>query len=719
MKALHILLFTISIGSLSSVFGQSSGVEKKAKRYFDLFIEYEYEDTLKARIYADSAVYWAQKTKDDRILGAAYRLRGWYFHDRSQLGPAIKNYYSSLACMRRAGDKQGVADAYGNLGNAFYDKRDLDKSLEMQLLSLKINEEILRTSKDPKALSAASEGRSSAIHNTGDIYGEIEMYDEAFKYAYESMAYDIKAKDSIGIAISYNTIATLYKETDKTDSAEYYFKKAINIYERKNQPYEYGNALLEYATLDGANLTKKQRSEMTRKVLQIRRNMRDLGTEASSLIAIGDYFFDELSTDSLSEILERAYMIIQKEDLQDLSQKYFQVYSKYNSRIGDFKQAFFALENYLELKAIADERQHTQDLIAGGIRYQLEAEFHQNSLAQQNEFTQERNKYLEEISEIQNIVYLSVIGFLFLIGFLTYYVSSNRRRKRHNAILVEKNQLVQEQKNLVDEKNKSISDSINYAKRLQTAILPTPEQINAYLPDSFLFFQPKDVVSGDFYWFEVKEDWCFLAVADCTGHGVPGALVSVVCSNALNGAVNEFGLLRPKEILGKTRELVVETFAKSGDQVADGMDISLIALHRTRKEVVFSGAHNGLWIVREKAEFSPQNPEVRILEKGEHVLLEFRGDKQPIGLYEEMHAFSEVTIPIKNGDQIYLMSDGFADQFGGALGKKFKYVALKELILSHCTKSLEDQKSEIHNAFFAWKKDLDQVDDVCIVGLRY
>jgi len=699
-------------------FSQADNYKKESYKYFDLFLKYEYEDTLKARVYSDSAVYFAKKSKSDKLMGDAYRLQGWYFHDRSSFNDAIKSYTKSLSAMQRANNKQGIADAYGNLGNAYYDKRELSESLENQLMSLKINEQILRTSKDKKKLAAASVGRSTAIHNIGDIYGEIEMFDEAFKYAYESMAYDMKINDSIGIAISFNTIATLYKETQKTDSAEYYYKKAIKIYEQKNQPYEYGNALLEYATLDGANLTKAQRSTMTRKVMQIRRDMGDTDSEASSLIAIGNYFFDDFKKDSLSTMLERAYYIIESEGLHELEQEYFHLYSRYHARIGKFKEAFFALENYLELKAIADERKHTQDLVSGGIRYQLEAKYYQDSLSQQNKFTTERNQYLEDISEIQNIVYLSVIGFIILIVSLLYYVGSNRRRKRLNSVLIEKNALVQEQKGLVERKNKSISDSINYARRLQTAILPTPEQINEFLPDSFLMFLPKDVVSGDFYWFETKGDWCFLAVADCTGHGVPGALVSVVCSNALNRSVNEFGKTQPSEILDKTRELVIETFAKSGEQVSDGMDISLIAFHTKERRVLFSGAHNGLWVIREKQYLTEMSADVRVTEAENHVLLEWKGDKQPIGNFHVMTDFKQCEIQLQPNDQLYLMSDGFADQFGGEDGKKFKYVPLKKLLLDNCERDLDEQKIELIQTFQDWSEGHDQIDDVCIIGLR-
>ncbi len=683
-----------------------------------LFTKYEYQDTLKARLYADSSLIWAKMSENDAIIGDAYRIKGWYYQDRSKFDLAINNFILSRNYLKKAGKKQGVADAYGNLGNAHYDKGDFQRCLDMQLISLRMNEEILANAKTKEERSRADEGKAYALHNIGDIYAEIGLFQKAFEYTFQSLKHDLRVHSDEGVAISYNTIATLFKKTNQTDSAEYYFREALKLHEKNPQPYEYGTALIEFSTLDGAHLTIEERSKMARKALRIRREMADADSEASTLIAISRYFFDDLSVDSLSGMLERAFFLIEDGDLDDLRSDYFKVYSRYSMRLGDFKGAYFALEDYLELKAFADAKQRDYDIIAGGIKYQVEHEFRQDSLRQENQFATERNKYLEDISEIQDIVYLSVIGFLLLIASLVYYVSSNRRRKKMNGLLVEKNQIVEQQKGLVEERNKSISDSINYARRLQAAILPTPDQINEYIPDSFLIFEPKDVVSGDFYWFETKGDLSFLAVADCTGHGVPGAMVSVVCSNAINRSVNEFNLKSPKEILNKTREIVIETFAKSGDVVSDGMDISLIAINFKEKKIIFSGAHNALWIVRGNDQVETISEEVNLLKTDQYSLLEWKGDKQPIGRFHNIQSFIQHEIKLSSGDQVYLMSDGFVDQFGGPSGKKFKSIPLKRLILENASKPMKVQKETFANAFFDWKGDQDQIDDVCMIGFR-
>ncbi len=300
----------------------------------------------------------------------------------------------------------------------------------------------------------------------------------------------------------------------------------------------------------------------------------------------------------------------------------------------------------------------------------------------------------------------AVIMLLLVAGF---FINSSRARKKSNEILSKKNNEIQEQKALVEEKNKDILDSITYAKRLQDAILPPLSLIKQYLPESFLLYKPKDIVAGDFYWMERSGDNILIAAADCTGHGVPGAMVSVVCSNALNRTVKEFKITEPGKILDKVRELVLETFEKSEDNVQDGMDISLASLTPSKGGITLSwaGAYNSLWY----------------MENGE--MKELTADKQPIGKTDSPKAFTTHTleIPLMGGQRgagtmLYLFTDGYADQFGGPKGKKFKYKQLQELLLANAGKSMDEQKKILEVTLNEWKGSLEQVDDILVIGIR-
>ena len=259
----------------------------------------------------------------------------------------------------------------------------------------------------------------------------------------------------------------------------------------------------------------------------------------------------------------------------------------------------------------------------------------------------------------------------------------------------------------INEKNKEIVDSINYAQRIQNAYLPRVELLNHYFPESFLLFIPKDIVSGDFYWFYNRKisdkNEIFIVAADCTGHGVPGAIMSVICANALNDAVINQNLHDTAEIFDAVRKHIIQILKSNGQaQTKDGMDAVICKVNPETKIVQYSGAQNPLWILRKDAD----NIEI------------IKGDKQPLGAYENAHPFTSHKVQLKKGDQLYFFSDGYQDQFGGEKGKKFKAANLKKLILSVRDLAMQEQKKVLLNHFNSWKGDLEQVDDVCVIGIR-
>ena len=315
-------------------------------------------------------------------------------------------------------------------------------------------------------------------------------------------------------------------------------------------------------------------------------------------------------------------------------------------------------------------------------------------------------------------IYIIALIFIIYLIFLWRLRKLKKRQRELERIVEERTREVVQQKQEIEKTHEEITDSINYAKRLQDAILPSSEEIQKKLPNHFILFKPKDVVSGDFYWYETLNDYAFIAAADSTGHGVPGAMVSVVCSNALNRAVNEYKISEPSKILDKTRELVIETFTKHGGEVKDGMDIALFAINN--KQVIFSGANNPLWIVRKTEFITDEQKSDRKTFLGDlYSLIEIKANKQPIGLYQEMKMFKQEEIEILEGDTLYVFSDGFADQFGGPKGKKFKYKPFKKLLVENVSKSLNEQKEILNNEFEAWKGDQEQIDDVVVIGVKF
>jgi ligand-binding sensor domain-containing protein/serine phosphatase RsbU (regulator of sigma subunit) len=295
---------------------------------------------------------------------------------------------------------------------------------------------------------------------------------------------------------------------------------------------------------------------------------------------------------------------------------------------------------------------------------------------------------------------------LLVVSFLVFLIFKMRLRKFHrDKVLLEEKVAertieLEVAYNQIEEKKLEITDSITYAKRIQTAILPPLSDFNKLMQDRFVLYKPKDIVAGDFYWLNEIDGKQLFAVGDCTGHGVPGAMVSVVCVGALNRSVAEFGLSNPAAILEKTREIVLETFEKSEEDVKDGMDISLCSWDKKTNELTFAGANNNLYAIQNGA------------------LEEVKADKQPIGKYEFAKPFINHRLSFEKGTCIYLFSDGYADQFGGTKGKKMKYKPFKDFLLANHTLQMKAQHDILDEKFEAWKGDFEQVDDVCIIGVR-
>ena len=273
-------------------------------------------------------------------------------------------------------------------------------------------------------------------------------------------------------------------------------------------------------------------------------------------------------------------------------------------------------------------------------------------------------------------------------------------RERTAEVLRQKTE-IEKQKEIVEEKNRDIMDSIRYAKRLQDAILPTREYISDCLREAFVFYRPKDIVSGDFYFVRKVANRIYFAVVDCTGHGVPGAFVSVVGNNGLNRALKEYDLKHPADILDKLSELVEESFRQEGySGVRDGMDVALCCLHLDTLKLEFAGANNPLYIISDEE------------------LTEIKGNKQPVGLFEDRVPFTNHEVQLMENDVIVLFSDGYADQFGGEQGKKYKYTRFKLLLKGLSGESVNSMEQMLAKEFDSWSEGHEQIDDVCVFGVR-
>ncbi len=403
-----------------------------------------------------------------------------------------------------------------------------------------------------------------------------------------------EAGDKVGISASYVNIGNIYAEQGKYPEALQNYYTALKIKEEIGDKASQANP---YNNIGNVYYYQNNFPEALKNffiAMKIREDIGDQAGVASSLENIGNVYTKLKKFDKAGEFLRKAKDLSIEIGYKELLKNSYNSLAELDSSRGDFKGAYENHKLFILIRDSLDNEESRKSTIQSQMTYDFEKK-EAVATAEHKIELKNQQALADEKSHKQKVVLLFVLGSLILVLLFAGFIFRSLRvtRKQKDIIEVQKNQVeeqkqeVEHQKNIVDEKQKEIIDSITYAKRLQHAILPSTDEIKKYLPNSFILYKPKDIVAGDFYWMHVSpiEDVVFIAAADSTGHGVPGAMVSVVCSNALNRAVNEFNLLETGKILDKTRELVLETFAKSGEEINDGMDISLLSIDRHSNQI--------------------------------------------------------------------------------------------------------------------------------------
>jgi serine phosphatase RsbU (regulator of sigma subunit) len=603
------------------------------------FKKNEYQDAINQY---QKAVEFAQKNnfKQDESeflgsIGSVYR----------QLGkkPIELDYkLNALAVLEELQDPQLLLAAYAKVGSFFTDIQNFEKGLEYYSKAIPI-------------LDTVKFNIGAAYYlNLGFCYNNLGAPEKALPYLKKSLAIDIEDNDELSMASSYNNMGDTYKNLGNIAKALECFNNALTISTKINEKKRMLTALIHIARIDFEKGDLNAAEEKCYQALVYAKELKNINRiqRASSLLY--GIFLKQKS-------YEKAL------NMKNLSIK--------------MKDSLFSMNSLKIISELQAKYQFQKQILTDSISHVKEQEIKDlEILKQKTELNAKRNQQY------------ALFGGMILVIFFSGFMYNRYRITQKQKVIIE------QQKNEVEEAHNEIKDSINYAKRIQTAILPPNKVVKEYLKDSFILYKPKDIVAGDFYWMESVKNIVLFAAADCTGHGVPGAMVSVVCNNALNRSVREYGHTTPGEILDKTRKIVIEEFEKSEDEVKDGMDIALCSIEGNTLK--YSGAHNPLWIIRGNE------------------LIETKANKQPIGQFEKLEPYTTHSFELQKGDSIYIFSDGYVDQFGGEKGKKFKAKTFRTLLLSIQDKSMEEQKELIDSAFENWRGELEQIDDVCVIGVR-
>lgn len=382
--------------------------------------------------------------------------------------------------------------------------------------------------------------------------------------------------------------------------------------------------------------------------------------------------------------------------------------------LGDPEKAMHYLELFNDVNDSLDKINRSREFVAYELEYRFEKESLKDSLQHAKELSiknVEIQKKEQAVNQKNNQLILGSIG-LIVFGLLSLLLF------RRYRITNKQKKVISDQKENLEEKGKEIAASIAYAKRIQKTILPSLSSLPKYVKDYFIYYNPKDVVSGDFYWMEEHRGKLYLAVADCTGHGVPGAMVSVICSRALSRVLIEEDVNDVDQMLNRVREIIVKQFLSDSGIVKDGMDICLIAIEQVHEgfAIDYAGAYNPLMIITKDQVSEDLEPFVR-KRRADVSLLELAADKQPVGYSFEPKSFIKRSFHLSKGAQLYLLTDGVQDQFGGPNGKKFKRSAIRDLFISNADRTMEDCKQSLVSALEQWMHAEAQVDDICVLGI--
>lgn len=407
---------------------------------------------------------------------------------------------------------------------------------------------------------------------------------------------------------------------------------------------------------------------------------------------------------------EESYLFSEENNLIYESAEALQEWIQIKREQKDFKGAFELQEKWVKVSNEINDLERVQRVNA--IEAQLEIA-EQEKIIAQGEAELQAEKLASEKVRTKNAWLVGVVILIIVLLIFTAYIYG--KTKKLNGTIKRQKEEVELKSLRLEDALTSIEDSLEYSKLIQSSMLPPLDSLFPTFKDAFVLYKPKDIVSGDFYWIHKTEKFTVFAVGDCTGHGVPGAMVSMVCHEALNKAVKEKGISTPGLILDDVREMVITTFAQNSTNLNDGMDIAICKIENNQLE--FAGAQNPVWIVRNDT--IKLTPGFNCEQIGAKQLISAKGDKQPVGRYSNKSPFETHSIQLESGDSIYLFSDGFVDQFGGEKGKKYKASNFKELIASISDDELSYQEASLNSAFENWRGSLEQVDDVCIMGVKF
>jgi len=648
------------------------------------------------------------KTQSDLFLkkyeAKAYHTIGIIKNRQGEYDEALENYQKALNIRKTLkSEEKELSKTLNNIGSTYLNLAKYDQAVKSYLEAAKIKDRI-----------GDKKGAVNSIIGVGNVYFLSQNYKKAEEYWNNALKQANNANYEEGQASCYNSIGLINtekgnlieKEKDfvkshkKQKEANINWEKAIEYYKKAALINEKTNnkvSLPDCYNNIGANYTRlkqyKLAYEYYNKALELRKELGEKQGIASALFNIGINFRYSKNYKEALTYIEKSYQIAKEINHKKTISEIFKEYSVVYDSTKNYMLALKYYRNYSDLKDSIFNEESSKQMSELSTKYETEKKEQEIIL-----LSKEKEVQNAKLARQQAYILFSVIAFVLVLLLVFFIYSRYRMKNKANKELAAKNALITQQK-------LEITDSIHYAKRIQTAILPHGDYISELMPFRFILFKPRDIVSGDFYWMkQIKHANIIIATAaDCTGHGVPGAFMSMLGVAFLNEIVNKPDVIHASQVLEQLREKVIASLHQTGrsGEAQDGMDIALCAINTETKICEYAGANNPLYLIRNNE------------------LTEIKADKMPIGIHiRSGEPFTNNVIQLQTGDCIYLFSDGYIDQFGGEHGKKFMSKNFKNFLLEIHQYPMSEQRQMLDDKLINWMGEIEQIDDILVMGIQ-
>lgn len=660
-------------------------------------------DNLYSTVNPDSSLYYGNKSieiavKNNKavLLYRAYILNGVAFYKLSKYNQSDSLLQLGYKLAKENNDQKACANANMNLGLVYTNQSRYLDALECDNIAL----EIYKSLNDSASIAATNVNIGIIYYYQQNIEKALQYHLNALKTLNENEIYNARRLANIN-----QNIGAFYSLLKKNDSALIYTKKALTMHEKLGNLKGMAICYNNLGEFEGLNKKWEKALEYFTKSRQIKIKIKDTrgipitnNNIAEALIFTKRY---SKALPYLNDAINKATSI---NDFSSLPSTYEKLAIVYDS-LKNYKKAYHYFIKFHEFYDTLQQNATDKKLLDLQTQYETEQKEQQIELLK-------KEKLLQDIKITKNktINLLLYSSISLLIIFILFLYRSLQTRRKNNQILKNKNNQLNLQKSEIEYQRDEITtqktaliDSINYAQRIQQALLPLKAQFNQHFTQNFILYLPKDIISGDFYWIKTKGNHIYFAVADCTGHGVPGALMSMLGISLLNEIIGNNDNLKPADILEELREKIKSNLKQTGERDfnRDGMDIALCRFNKEKNQLLYSGANNAAIIIKN------------------HEIIELKPNHNPIGIYVKEKPFTNQIIEINEGNMLYLYSDGYCDQKDANNLYRISSAGFKKLLLDIYPLNINEQHNKLKYYFENWKKDTIQIDDVTVMGIKF